>query len=145
MSQKIYKKVQRKPSHAGQILKSGFIEQYNLGIGTVAELLGMTRVHLSRIINGHSPVTSDIAIRLEILTETPASQWLSIQAKYDGYQLEQTKDFSQYKNILSQWVSSSLSMLPKERQKDSQTKKLLEEASKLAKQLGNKRIVHKPT
>ncbi|MEJ2668733.1 MAG: hypothetical protein P8176_13720 [Gammaproteobacteria bacterium] len=34
----------------------------------------MTRQHLSRILNGHNPVTPDIAIRLEVLTQMSASQ-----------------------------------------------------------------------
>ena len=110
MSQKNYKKVERKPSHAGRILKSGFIDEHSLNIETVAELLGITRVHLSRIINGHNPVTSDIAIRLEILTETPASQWLSLQAKYDAYMLEQKQSFKKYRKTFSKWASGSLPM-----------------------------------
>ena len=41
MSKKIYKKPERAPSHAGKILKSGFIDQYELRIEAVAELLGV--------------------------------------------------------------------------------------------------------
>lgn len=138
MSKKVYKKIERKPSHAGRILKSGFIDEHNLRIETVAELLGMTRVHLSRIINGHSPVTSDIAIRLEMLTGTPASQWLTLQAKYDAYVLEQGKDFQKYKKALNKWVSGSLPMIPKERRNNEKTRELVAEAAVLAKQLGRK-------
>jgi len=136
MSKKIYKKLERKPSHAGRILKSGFIDEYNLRIETVAGLLGITRVHLSRIINGHSPVTSDIAIRLEMITETPASQWLTLQAKYDAYILEQGKDFQKYKEVIGKWIAGSLNMVPKERRNDEKTRQLVEEAAGLAKQLG---------
>jgi len=135
MSKKVYKKVERKPSHAGRILKSGFIDEYNLRIETVAELLGMTRGHLSRILNGHSPVTADVAIRLEILTQTPARQWLTLQARYDAYVLEQGKDFQKYKKVLNKWASGSLSMLPKERRNDEESRELVKEAAGLAKQL----------
>jgi len=136
MTKKIYKKIERRPSHAGRILKSGLIDEYNLPIGTVAELLGISRVHLSRIINGHNPITSDIAIRLEVLTGAPASQWLTLQAKYDAYVLEQDKGFQKYKIALNRWASDSLEMIPKERKEDKKTKALLEEAAGLAKQLG---------
>ena len=63
MNDKNYKKVERAPSHAGRILKSGFIDEYGLRIDTVARLLGITRGHLSRIINEHTPVTPDVAIK----------------------------------------------------------------------------------
>jgi len=138
MNEKIYKKPECMPSHAGRILKSGFIDEYNLRIETVAELLGITRVHLSRIVNGHSPVTSDIAIRLEMLTKTPASQWLAIQAKYDAYVLEQGRDFQKYKKALGKWVACSLTMLPKDRRNDDKTRQLVEETAVLAKRLGRK-------
>ena len=141
MNQKVYKKVERKPSHAGRVLKSGFIDEHGLRIETIAELLGITRVHLSRIVNGHSPVTSDIAIRLEMLTETPASQWLALQAKYDAYMLEQNQSFKNYRKILNKWASGSLPMQPEERRNDKETKKMVEKAAKLARQLGSKKKV----
>ncbi len=139
MSKKTYTKPERIPSHAGRILKSGFIDQYELRIETVAELLGISRVHLSRIINARSPVTPDIALRLEILTKTPASQWLTIQSRYDSYMMEQEKDFRQYKETLNNWVTNSLPMNPEKRRSDKKTQKLVMKASDIAKQLGKKK------
>ncbi len=138
MAKKIYKKIERTPSHAGEILKSGFIDQYELSIVTVSDLLGITREHLSRIINGHTPVTSDIAAKLEILTKTPASQWLAIQAKYDSYVMEQNADFKKYKETLEAWTSDSLTLLPGERRKDKKTLALVAKASELARHFGRK-------
>lgn len=132
---KIYKKPEVAPSHAGSILKSGFIEQYELNIQTVADLLGLTRGHLSRIINGHSPVTPDIAIKLEVLTQVPASQWLSMQAKYDSWVLEHKKEFIAYKQTLNSWVATSLPMLPNARRDDKNSKELIVKAASLAKEI----------
>ncbi len=139
MSKKVYKKPERTPSHAGRILKSGFIDQYDLRIETVAELLGIARGHLSRIINAHSPVTPDIAIKLEVLTKTPASHWLAIQSKYDIYMMEQEKEFIKYKEILDSWVNNSLPMQPEERRSDKKSQRLVIKASNIAKQLGKKK------
>lgn len=139
MSKKNYKAVNRKPSHAGEILKHGFIEQYDLPIKMVAELLGITRQHLSRILNGHNPVTPDIAIRLEVLTQTPASQWLSIQSAYDAYMCSQEKSFKEYKEALNTWSSASLRLNSKEREKDSKAQKLFVNVSKCAKQFNYKK------
>lgn len=133
---KIYKNKEVAPSHAGAILKSGFIEQYDLKISMVASLLGLTRGHLSRIINGRAPVTPDIAIRLEILTQMPASQWLSIQAKYDSWILENKQEFTAYKKTLNSWLSASLPMLPNIRRDDKKCNDLVEKAALLAKEIG---------
>ena len=64
MSEKVYRKVEREPSHAGRILKSGFLDVYGLRIETVAGLLGISRGHMSRIINGHSPLTLYLASQI---------------------------------------------------------------------------------
>lgn len=138
MTKKVYRKKDCAPSHPGRILKSGFIEEYGLRIETVASLLGITRGHLSRIINGRNPVTPDIAVRLEILTETPASQWLAIQSKYDTYMLEQNNEFKAYKKILNSWICNSLPMPPKQRREDEKTIALVSKASEIAKLLNKK-------
>jgi addiction module HigA family antidote len=140
MNRKVYRKKDRIPSHAGRILKSGFIEQHGLRMETVASLLGLTRGHLSRIINGHTPVTPDIALKLEILTQTPASQWLAIQSKYDMYIMEQDKEFKKYKQTLSNWVSNSLPMLPAQRRTDKQTEERISKIARLAKHIGKKKM-----
>ncbi len=133
MSKKIYKNKEIAPSHAGEILKSGFIEQYDLNIEMVANLLGLTRGHLSRILNARAPVTPDIAIKLEILTQVPASQWLSMQAKYDSWVLEHRQEFSAYKKTLNSWLDSYLPMLPSVRRENKKSNDLVNKASQLAK------------
>jgi len=138
MVKKIYKEIERKPSHAGRILKYGFIDEHNLRIETIASLLGITRGHLSRIVNERSPITPDIAIRLEILTETPASQWLALQANCDAYALSQGEEFQKYKKAIGEWVSGSLTMSSKKRRNDEKTIALVKAAAVLAKQLGRK-------
>ncbi len=143
MDRKVYRKTERMPSHAGKILKSGFIDEHGLRMETVASLLGITRGHLSRIINGHAPITPDIALKLEILTQTPASQWLAIQSKYDMYVMEQDKEFKKYKQTLNNWVSNSLPMLPAHRRTDKQTEELISEIARLAKHVGKKKTLLK--
>ncbi len=141
MTDKKYSKTSRVPSHPGQILKSGFIQEHGLHIETVANLIGITRGHLSRILNARNPVTPDIAVRLEILTETPASQWLAMQSKYDTYRLEQNHEFKAYKEVLNSWIRNSLPLQPKQRQVDPSTLSLIAKAKAIAKHLNNKESV----
>ena len=138
MTEKIYRKKNCAPSHPGQILKSGFIQEYGLRVETVANLLGISRGHLSRIINARNPVTPDIAVRLEILTETPASQWLAMESKYDTYMLEQNSEFKAYKEVLNTWICNSLPLQPKQRQVDPSTLSLVSKATEIAKRLNKK-------
>ena len=140
MTKKVYKKIARTPSHAGRILKSGFMEEHDLRVETIAGLLGITRQHFSRILNGHNPITSDIAIKLEMITGTPATQWLAIQAKYDAHILEQGSDYKKYRKAIHLWAANSLDMQPKDRRGDTKTKELVQEAAGLAKNLSRKKV-----
>ncbi len=139
MSEKVYRKVEREPSHAGRILKSGFLDVYGLRIETVANLLGISRGHMSRIINGHNPITLDLAIRLSVLTQTSASQWLAIQAKYDAYKLEQEQTFKQYQETITEWATIALALPPDERNHDQTIQQLTADATFLAKQFSSRK------
>ena len=139
MSEKVYRKVEREPSHAGRILKSGFLDVYGLRVETVADLLGISRGHMSRIINGHNPLTLDLAIRLSVLTQTSASQWLAIQAKYDAYKLEQEQTFKQYRETVTEWTTIALALPPNERNHDQTIQQLTADATLLAKQFGSRK------
>ncbi|OOS01310.1 addiction module antidote protein, HigA family [Canicola haemoglobinophilus] len=78
------------PAHPGKVLKE-FIADFT--ITEIAQRLGITRVMLSRIINGKAPITPDMAIRLSQLLETSSAFWLNLQAQYDIWQLEQQPRF----------------------------------------------------
>ncbi len=104
----------------------------------MSHLLGITREHLSRIVNGHTPITPDIALKLEILIKTPASQWLAMQANYDTYVMEQNSEFQKYKQTLESWLENSLNLLPRVRRADKKTLALVAKAAMLAKNLSRK-------
>jgi addiction module HigA family antidote len=140
MAGKKYTPLNRPPSHAGEILKSGFIDQYELSMVTVSDLLGVRREHLFCIVNGRAPVTSGIAAKLEILTHTPAALWLAMQAKYDAYHMKQSKFFGAYKAIEA-WATGSLCLAPAQRRKDEEMLALVAKASKLARCVGRKNNV----
>lgn len=143
MSKKHYPKPSVAPSHPGGILKTGFIEQHGLRVETVAGLLGIARGHLSRVINAHAPVTPDIAMRLEALTQTPASQWLALQSKYDAYLMDQDAKFKEYKRVLTRWAASALPLQPAQRRENKATQDLVCHASELAKKIGKpEKIAH---
>jgi addiction module HigA family antidote len=48
----------------------------------VAALLGCSRKQVNEIINGHAPITTDTAMRLERVVGIPADSWLRYEAAY---------------------------------------------------------------
>lgn len=69
------------PPHPGAILKE-YLD--GVTVTDAAKHLGITRAALSRILNGKTGISPEMAIRLEeAFIATTAETWLAMQAKYD--------------------------------------------------------------
>ena len=77
------------PPHPGEILKELFLELLGLTITETAKALGVSRKHLSEVINGHLGISPEMAMRLSIAFSTTAEHWLRLQMAYDLWQIEQ--------------------------------------------------------
>ena len=68
------------PPHPGLLL-----DDYlgDTSIAEAARRLGVTRATLSRIRNGHSSISADMAVRLGLLFGTSPELWLGMQTSYD--------------------------------------------------------------
>ena len=69
------------PAHPGEMLREFLPE--TMTIEQVANRLHMSRVQLSRVLNGHSALSADMAIRVGMLTNTTPESWLAGQVKWD--------------------------------------------------------------
>lgn len=81
----------RNPSHPGEILSEMYLKPMKVSVTEAAEALGVSRKHVSAIINGRSPVTPDMAMRLAVVFETEAQLWVNMQAQYDLWVVSQKK------------------------------------------------------
>lgn len=79
------------PAHPGEILKE-YIEGFS--VTEIAQKLNVTRVALSRIINGKAAVSPEMALKLGKLLKTSPEFWLTMQANYDLWQAEQRTEFN---------------------------------------------------
>ncbi|MCU1322429.1 MAG: putative counterpart of the neighbouring HigB-like protein [Acidobacteriaceae bacterium] len=76
------------PAHPGEVLREF------MGDMTVSDLaghLGVTRVTLSRLINGNSGVSAEMALRLSEAFRTSPELWLNMQTQYDLWQASQAR------------------------------------------------------
>ena len=53
------------PPHPGSILKEDLLPELGIGVTEAAIQLGVSRVALSRVINGRAAISADMALRLE--------------------------------------------------------------------------------
>jgi len=71
------------PPHPGEIIRSLCLEPLELSVTAAAAGLGVTRKALSELLNGHSGVSPEMAIRLEKAGWSTADHWLRMQMSYD--------------------------------------------------------------
>jgi len=73
----------KSPPHPGLTLRHDVLEPLGLGITEAAQKLGMSRVALSRVVNGRAGISADLAIRLELAGASTARFWIGLQSNYD--------------------------------------------------------------
>lgn len=71
------------PPHPGEILKTDVLPELGMSVTAAAEHLGMSRVALSRVLNGRAAVSADLALRLSDWLPPSAESWLRMQAAHD--------------------------------------------------------------
>jgi len=75
------------PAHPGELLREWIPEE--MTVTEAAAQLGVSRVMLSKILNGKAGVTADMALRLSAWLDTNPEVWIDMQAAWDLWQAEQ--------------------------------------------------------
>ena len=82
------------PAHPGKLI-ADILENGNLSIGNtvtaLAKHLGVTRATLSRVINGRSAVSADMALRLQDALGVEVDMWLGMQLQRDVWEASRKK------------------------------------------------------
>ena len=73
----------KNPPHPGRSIRENCLEPLGLNVTDAARVLGVARHTLSRVLNGHSAVSPEMAIRLEKAGWSTAEFWLRRQTAYD--------------------------------------------------------------
>lgn len=75
------------PAHPGEILREIYLVPMRVTITEAAEALGVSRKHLSAIVNGRASVSPDMAVRLAGVFATDPELWVNLQAQHDLWQV----------------------------------------------------------
>jgi len=79
------------PPHPGELVKKMLIDNTDLTITSAAQFLGVGRVTLSKVLNGRSGISPEMAVRLSAALKTSSQMWLNMQVMYDLYQAEKNR------------------------------------------------------
>lgn len=74
------------PPHPGEVLQDTVVSDGGISVTEFARKLGVSRVALSRVINGRAAVSADMALRFAAALGGSAESWLQMQATYDLWQ-----------------------------------------------------------
>ena len=80
------------PPHPGEALRQLCLEPLNLTVTETARSLGVSRKALSSILNGHTGISPEMAVRLSIAFNTTAESWLNQQLQYDLWHAEKNRN-----------------------------------------------------
>ena len=87
------------PPHPGEVIRDLCIKPLDLTVTDTAEALGISRKALSELLNGHTGVSPEMAIRLSIAFDTTPESWLTQQMQYDLWQLKQSRKSLKVKHL----------------------------------------------
>lgn len=91
--------IMHNPPHPGHVVRRTLIEGTGLTVTKAAVLLGVGRVTLSKILNGKSGISAEMAVRLSITLNTSSELWLNMQSMYDLWQAERKRRFLHVKPL----------------------------------------------
>ena len=76
------------PAHPGEVLHE---HMGAMPVSKLAHHLGVSRVTLSRLLNGRSGVSAEMALKLSEALGTSPELWLNMQTQYDLWQASRNR------------------------------------------------------
>ena len=89
----------KNPPHPGLSVRHDCLEPLGISVTDAAAHLGVSRKHLSDVINGRSGISPEMAIRLDKAFGGGASTWYQLQAAYDLAQAMKKADRIEVKRV----------------------------------------------
>lgn len=79
----------RSPTHPGEMLREELLKPLKITQEELADLIGVSLQTVNQLVNRHSDMTLDVAVRLERLLGMSSDFWMNLQARWDSYQERQ--------------------------------------------------------
>ncbi|MDQ1355282.1 MAG: antitoxin HigA [Acidobacteriota bacterium] len=87
------------PPHPGEIIREFCVEALELTVTDAANALGVSIGTFSKLLNGQSGISPEMALRLsKVFGRTPEA-WLKLQFQYDLWKTDQRLDLRNLRRI----------------------------------------------
>jgi len=88
------------PPHPGQFIREVYLEPLAISHRTVAAKLKVSASTFTRLVNGQSNVSPEMALRLSKTLGRSPESWLAMQSNYDLWQARQTVKIDEVEKLL---------------------------------------------
>lgn len=78
----------RRPTSPGTILKTYYMAPRELTVTHLSKVTGLSRKHVSNIVNGKAAISPDTAMRFAMVLDTTPDFWLNLQNAVDLYDVQ---------------------------------------------------------
>jgi addiction module HigA family antidote len=75
----------RRPSAPGDIIRAHYLDERRVSVSALARAIGLSRKHMSDIVNGRSRIEPAVAARLAKVFGTSTNLWLNLQTAVDAW------------------------------------------------------------
>lgn len=100
--------IQYNPPHPGEFIRETYIEPLNISLRKVAQDLGVAPSTFSRLVNGESDISPEMALRLSRAFGRSPESWMQMQADHELWKAKKRIDLKQVKIIYSHASPNSL-------------------------------------
>jgi len=91
--------VMHNPPHPGEFIREVYITPFELSVRKVAEGLSVSPSTLSRLLNGGSNISPEMALRLSKALGRSPESWLAMQDHYDLWHARKKVSLKQVKKL----------------------------------------------
>ena len=82
----------KNPPHPGEVIRELCLDPLGLTVTAAAKGLGVSRKALSELLNGHSGISPEMAVRLSKAFGGSVESWLRQQMQYDLARVQKQAD-----------------------------------------------------
>ena len=87
------------PPHPGEFIREVYLEELNVSSRAVAAKLKVSPSTFTRLLNGKSSISPEMAMRLSKTLGRSPESWLAMQNNYDLWQLQKRRTFDEVERL----------------------------------------------
>ena len=81
-------RIERRPTHPGEMLREEYMPDYKLTVSELARRIGVSRQSINELVHERRSLSTEMAVRLARLFDDSPQSWLNLQRNVDLWEVE---------------------------------------------------------